>query len=71
MRSEDQSLRETNVSLTSKWIQDQVSEGSLPPIGLKKIKPNDLWSEIRARMEESDSDRIKSIVNYERTNHVT
>ena len=39
IKVEDRSLEEVVVPLTSKWIQKQVSGGSLLPLGLKKAHP--------------------------------
>ena len=36
VKPEDRSLGTTNVPLTIEWIQEQVSQGSLPAIGLKE-----------------------------------
>ena len=60
---EDQSLGEVDVPLTSGWIQEIISKGVLPPISLKDVKSEVPWSNIRARMEESNPEWIKSIVS--------
>ena len=57
---DDRSLGEIDVPLTIEWIRDQIAEGLL----LADESQNELlWSEIRMEPEESDPDRIKSIVN--------
>ena len=38
-------------------------EGVLPPVSLKVVKPEILWSDIWARIEVSDSKQMKSIVS--------
>ena len=53
----------TDVPLTLKWIQGQVSQGSLPAIGLKEQKQDTSWSEIWERSEESEPDPVKNIVS--------
>ena len=53
---EDRSLGEIDVPLTSHWIRKQVLEGFLPTGGSQDGLQ---WAE----PEESDPDRIKSIVN--------
>ena len=63
VKPEDRSLGTTDVPLTIEWIQGQVSQGSLPAIGLKEQQSNTSWSEIRARTEESEPDPVKNIVN--------
>ena len=63
MKPEDRSLGTTDVPLTIEWIQGQVSQGSLPAIGLKEQQQNTSWSKIRARTEESEPDPVKNIVS--------
>ena len=63
LRPEDRSLGTTDVPLTLEWIQGQVSQGSLPAIGLKEHQQDTPWSEIRARMEESKPNPVKNIVS--------
>ena len=63
MKGEDRSLGTTDVLLTLQWIQGQVSQGSLRAIGLKENQQDALWSEIRARTEESEPDPVKNIVS--------
>ena len=63
LKMEDRSLGATDVPLTLKWIQGQVVQGSLPAIGLKEHQQDTSWSEIRARMEESELDPVKKIVS--------
>ena len=46
--------------LTVKWIRDRIAEGILPTDESRNELP---WSEIRTEPEESNLDRIKSIVN--------
>ena len=43
---EDRSLGEIDVPLSSKWIQQQMEKGELPPIGLMDYS-NHQWNEIR------------------------
>ena len=57
---EDRSLGEIDVPLTTEWIRDRIVEGLLPTDGPREELP---WSEIRMEPEESNPDRIKSIVN--------
>ena len=69
MKPEDRSLGTSDVPLTIEWIQGQVSQGSLPAIGLKEQQQDTSCSEIRARTEESEPDPVKNIVsptNYEK-----
>ena len=63
LRPEDRSLGTTDVPLTLEWIQGQVSQGSLPAIGLKEHQHDTPWSKIRARTEESEPDPVKNIVS--------
>ena len=56
----DRSLGQIDVPLTTKWIRDRMAEGLLPAKGLQDGLP---WSKIRVEPEESDPNRIKSIVN--------
>ena len=63
VRREDRSLGAVDVPLTSQWIRDQVSEGSLPSVGLKETQLDIPWSEIRARTEECEPDPVKNIVS--------
>ena len=57
---EDRSLGEIDVPLTAEWIHKRIAEGHLPVDGSQEGLP---WSEIRMQPEESEPDRIKSIVN--------
>ena len=59
---EDQLLREVNVPLSSKWIQQQMEEGELPLVGLMEHF-NHQWNKIQVQAEEREPDRIKNIVN--------
>ena len=56
----DISLGQIDVPLTAKWIRDRITEGLLPTDKSQKGLP---WSEIQMEPEESDPDRVKSIVN--------
>ena len=57
---DDRSLGEIDVPLTVEWFRDRIAEGLLLADESRKELP---WSEIRTEPEESDPDRIKSIVN--------
>ena len=57
---EDRSLGEMDIPLTTQWIWNQMVEGLLPAKGSQDGLP---WNKIRVEPEESDPDRIKSIVN--------
>ena len=57
---EDRSLGEIDVPLTAEWIRGRIAEGLLPTDGSREGLP---WSEIRMEPEESDPNRVKSIVN--------
>ena len=59
---EDWLLGEVNVPLSLKWIQQQMEEGELPPVGLTEHSDHQ-WNEIRVQAEEQEPDRIKNIVN--------
>ena len=59
---EDRSLGQIDVPLCSKWIQQQMKEGELPPVGVREGSDHP-WSEIRVQPEEQEPDRIKNIVN--------
>ena len=63
VKSENRSLGAANMPFNSHWIQDHVFGGSLPPVGLKGIKPNVPWSEIWMRTEENEPNLVKSIVS--------
>ena len=57
---DDRSLGEIDVPLTAEWIRDRITEGLLLADGSRNQLP---WSEIQMEPEESDPDKIKSIVN--------
>ena len=70
MKGEDKSLGAADVPLTLQWIQVQVSQGSLPAIGLKENQHDTPWSKIQAKTKESKPDPVKNIVSptdYEKT----
>ena len=56
----DRSMGQIDVLLTTQWIHDRRAERLLPIEGSQDGLP---WSEISVEPEESDPDRIKSIVN--------
>ena len=56
----DRSLGQIDVPLTTQWIRDRMAKGLLPAGGSQDGLP---WSEIQMEPEESDPDRVKSIVN--------
>ena len=57
---EDRSLVQIDVPLTIQWISDRMAEGLLLAKGSQDGLP---WREIQVEPEESDNNRIKSIVN--------
>ena len=59
---EDRSLGEANVPFSSEWIQQQMKEAELPPIGLSEHSEHQ-WNEIRVQPEEQDPERIKNVVD--------
>ena len=59
---EDRSLGEVDVPFSSEWIQQQMKEGELPPIGISE-RFDHPWNEIRVQPEEQDPERIKNVVN--------
>ena len=48
---EDRSLGEIDVPFSSKWIQDQIEEGQLLPVGLTEHSDHQ-WNEIRVQPKE-------------------
>ena len=63
MKGKNRSLGAADVPLTTQWIQDQVSKGCLPVVGLKENQRDTSWSKIRSRTEESEPDPVKSNVS--------
>jgi len=61
--TEDRSLGEINVPLTSGWIWQQMAEGNLGPVGLATESTGLEWSAFREQGEEQEPDRIKNIVS--------
>ena len=60
---EDRLLGEVNVSLSSKWIRQQVLEGRLSSVGLTNEHPDLQWNAIWTQAEEQELDQIKNVVN--------
>ena len=66
---EDRSLGNFSVPLSTAWIQEQLADGKLPPVGLKKGDVGLPWNAFRDDKKEQHPDQIKSIVspaNYEK-----
>ena len=60
---EDRSLGEASVPLSTGWIQDQLDDGKLPPVGLSRKAIGLGWSAFRKDGEEQHPDQVKSIVS--------
>ena len=60
---DDRSLGEISVPLTNEWIQEQLRDGKLPPVGIKTEGTGLPWSAFRHDGEEHHPDPIKNIVS--------